>query len=100
MTGHEKAAWKGEPTPDIPDKHIYIMMRELYRLNKAGELPQETAKQFKNILLDLDNQPRGEQRAMLAYCIANLYHRMGGDKALQADAWTLIEYAMARWTDG
>lgn len=91
----EKRAWKGEPTPDTPDRWKYIMLRELYQLNKAGELPQDTAKQFKDILLDLDNQPRGEQRAMLAYCIANLYHRMGGDKALQADAWVLIDKGLA-----
>lgn len=100
MTGHEKAAWKGEPTPDIEDKHIYIMMRELYRLNKAGELPQDTAKMFKDVLADYGNQRTGEKRAMLHYCLVNLYNRMGADIGLQKDAWTLIEYAMARWADG
>lgn len=87
----EKNAWKGAPTPDTPDKHTYICLRELYRLNKAGELPKETAKTFKTVLSDFENQRTGEKKAMLYYCLVNLYGRMGGDTSLQKDAWTLIE---------
>ena len=96
----EKRAWKDEPTPKIAEKHIYIMLRELYRLTRADDLPQDTAKTFKTVLVDYENQPTGEKRALLYYCLVNLYGRMGGDMGLQRDAWTLIEYAMARWADG
>ena len=96
----EKRAWKDEPTPETENKHVYIMLRELYRLTRATALPQDTAKAFKTVLMDYESQRTGDKRALLYYCLVNLYGRMGGDMGLQRDAWTLIEYAMARWSDG
>ena len=93
---YEKEAWRGEPAPDGADKLQYYMLREVYHLNRTGEIPQEIAKQLKDVLAG--DATYNDRASLLRYCIASLFSRMADDVQLQRDTWVLVEGYMALTT--
>lgn len=90
---HANSAYRGLPVPaDIPkEEHAaYVMLRELYRLHREGELSIDTAKVLKNPLMNFRATPPMEQASALTFFSVNALGRMESGDTDAADGLRLM----------
>lgn len=90
---HANSAYRGLPVPaDIPkeERAAYVMLRELYRLHREGELSIDTAKVLKNPLMNFRAAPPMEQASALTFFSVNTLWRMESGDADAADGLQLM----------
>ena len=92
---YAKLAYHGKPVPDgLPEEEVpaYIMLCELYRLHKAGEIPADTAAILKKPIMEYPNCPVMERASLLRYFFPNALGRaQKGEKTAWEEAMQLFE---------
>lgn len=86
-----KQAWRGDAPPPDCEPIEFLILRDIYREYKKGDLERDMAEQLKEFCMSFTELAYKERRSLLVYALNSEFESNGRLEDIKALVWALVK---------